>query len=180
MFVIGSDEFNPVYRGTEWQEIPPLSRIKQARANKAKIARHTLHPLGARPPVAESSHIEVGTNQHPSREDLDPELASFCQRFNLEPQFQGFESDGDEDNSDAPPDGPEIAEQSELEHFSAVLQRAQQIAVQLEKEKEKSKKCKTPNRYTGKSQMTSYRHKRARFQLAEKGFFRVFKYFDLQ
>ncbi|KAH9055106.1 hypothetical protein EDB83DRAFT_2521306 [Lactarius deliciosus] len=127
-----------------------MSRIKQARARKAKIAHHTLHPLGARPPVAESSHIEVGTNQPPGREDLDPELASFCQRFNLEPQFQGFESDGDEDDADTPPDGPEIAEQSELEHFSAVLQRAQQIAVQLEKEKEKSRKRKTPKRYTGK------------------------------
>ncbi|KAI9430470.1 hypothetical protein BJY52DRAFT_1232412 [Lactarius psammicola] len=96
-----------------------------------------LHPLGAGPPVAGFSDIEVGTD---SSEDLDLELASFCQKFDLEPQVQGFESDTDGDNtpgSDAnhdPSNEPEIAEQSELEHFSAVLQRAQQIAIWLEKE----------------------------------------------
>src|SRR6266702_3905761 len=179
------------------------SRITQARACRAEIARHVLHPLGAIPPVAEIGRIEEGEQSHQSgrsrckgtltqwtgtnsREDLDLKLASFCQRFDLEPQVQDFESDTDGDDahgSDAdqePSDGPEIAEQSELEHFSAVLQHAQQIAIQLEKEKERSRKRKTPRRYTGKSLKTSYWHKRARLQLAEKGFLGVFEYISLQ
>jgi hypothetical protein len=75
----------------------------------------------------------------------------------------------------------EIAEQSELEHFSAVLQRAQKIAIQLEKDKDKlrTRKCKTPRQYTGNSLKTKYRHKKARLQLAEKGFIGVFEYLDL-
>ena len=183
--------------------MPQKSRITQACAHRAEIARHVLHPLGAIPPVAEIGRIEEGEQSHQSgrsrckgtltqwtgtnsREDLDLELASFCQRFDLEPQVQDFESDTDGDDahgSDAdhdPSDGPEIAEQLELEHFSAVLQHAQQIAIQLEKEKEMSRKCKTPRHYTGKSLKASYQHKRARLQLAEKGFLGVFKYIGLQ
>ncbi len=180
--------------------MPRKSHITQARACRAEIARRVLHPLGAIPPVAEISHIEESEQSHQSghkgtltqwtgtnsREDLDLELASFCQRFDLEPQVQDFESDTDGDDahgSDAdhdPSNRPEIAEQSELEHFSAVLQRAQQIAIQLEKKKEMSRKRKTPRHYTGKSLKTSYRHKRARLQLAEKGFLGVFEYIGLQ
>ncbi|KAH9039781.1 hypothetical protein EDB85DRAFT_1887197 [Lactarius pseudohatsudake] len=161
--------------------MPRKSWIKLAQTHRAEIARHVLHPSDTRPPVARSSHTQTG-----STDDLDPELASFCQRFDLEPQVQDFESDGDGDNAPGPDtdhdpsDGPEISEQSELEHFSAVLQRAQQIAVQLEEEKERSRKRKTPKHYNRKSLRTSYRHKKARLQLAEKGFIGVFEYIDLQ
>ncbi|KAH9026121.1 hypothetical protein EDB85DRAFT_1893539 [Lactarius pseudohatsudake] len=74
---------------------------------------------------------------------------------------------------------PEISEQSELEHFSAVLWCAHQIAIQLETEKEKSRKRKTLKHYNGKSMRTSYQHKKARLQLAENGFFGVFEYIAL-
>ncbi|KAI9464451.1 hypothetical protein BJY52DRAFT_1221235 [Lactarius psammicola] len=117
--------------------MPRKPRITQARTRRAEMARLALHPLGAKPPVAGFSHIEAETD---SGEDLDPELASFCQKFDLEPQVQDFESDADGDNTPGsdtdhdPSNEPEIAEQSELEHFSAVLQRAQQIAIWLEKE----------------------------------------------
>ncbi|KAH9038697.1 hypothetical protein EDB85DRAFT_1887750 [Lactarius pseudohatsudake] len=179
--------------------MPRKSWIKLAQTRRAEIARHVLHPSDARPPVARSSRTQTGEPQsHQSRgngtltrwagstDDLDPELASFCQRFDLEPQVQDFESDGDGDDAPGPDtdhdpsDGPEISEQSELEHFSAVLQHAQQIAVQLEEEKERSRKRKTPKYYNGKSLRTSYRHKKARLQLAEKGFIGVFEYIDLQ
>ncbi|KAH9017872.1 hypothetical protein EDB85DRAFT_1897458 [Lactarius pseudohatsudake] len=170
--------------------MPRKSCKRQARARNAKIARRALHPLDARPPVAESGHVNTGTSQYSSREDLqvDPELASFCQRFNLEPRVQDFE---DEDRDDAhdpgnsesdrdPSDGPEIFGQSELDHFSAVLRHAQQIAIELEKENERSRKRKTPRHYTGDSLKTSYRRKKAKTQLAEKGFLGVFEYLDLQ
>ena len=65
------------------------------------------------------------------------------------------DSDLDSDTSDR----SEIIEQSELDHFSAVLQSAQQIAIQLEKEKEKSRKCKTPKQYKGNSLKTLSWHK---------------------
>ncbi|KAH9019297.1 hypothetical protein EDB83DRAFT_162376 [Lactarius deliciosus] len=139
------------------------------------MARHALNPLGARAPVADpGGHIEAGRGQDLSREDIDPELASFCQRFNLEPQVQDFESDEDGDDAD----GPEIAKQSELEHFSAVLRHAQQVAIQLEKEREISRKRKTPRQYTGNSQKTLYRRKKTKLQLAEKGFLGIFEYLD--
>ncbi|KAH8977613.1 hypothetical protein EDB86DRAFT_3249651 [Lactarius hatsudake] len=172
--------------------MPRRSCKSQARARNAKIACRALHPLDARPPVAESGHVEAGTSQYLSREDLDPELASFCQRFNLEPRVQDFE---DEDRDDAhdglegpgnsesdhdPSNEPEISGQSELDHFSMVLQHAQQIAIELEKEKERSRKRKTPRHYTGNSLKTSYRRKKTKVQLAEKGFLGVFEYLDLQ
>jgi hypothetical protein len=71
-----------------------------------------------------------------SSDDVHQELASFCQTFNIEPQVQDFE-DGDSDDAasallDLDWDHskvPEITEQSELDHFSAVLQCAQQTVI---------------------------------------------------
>ncbi|KAH9053760.1 hypothetical protein EDB87DRAFT_1704770 [Lactarius vividus] len=154
--------------------MPRKSRKQLAHIRNAEIARHALNPLGARAPVADAGHIEAGRGQDSSREDIDPELTSFCQRFNLEPQVQDFESDEDGDDTD----GPEIAEQSELEHFSAVLRHAQQVAIQLEREREVSRKRRTPRQYTGNSQKTLYRRKKTKLQLAEKGFLGIFEYLD--
>ena len=130
-----------------------------------------------------------GTSQGSSSEDIDPELAGFCQRFNFEPRVQDFDGDGDRedthesrglDSDHDPSDRSEIIEQSELDHFSAVLQCAQQIASQLEKEKDKSRKRKTPKQYRGNSLKTLSRRKRAKLQLAEKGFLGVFEFLNLQ
>ncbi|KAH9038883.1 hypothetical protein EDB85DRAFT_1887649 [Lactarius pseudohatsudake] len=92
--------------------MPQKTCKKLAHIRNAEMACHALNPLGPRAPVADPGHIEAGRGQDSSREDIDPKLASFCQRFNLEPQVQDFESDED---------GPEITKQSELEHFSTVL-----------------------------------------------------------
>jgi hypothetical protein len=43
-----------------------------------------------------------------------------------------------------------------------------------------SRKRKTPKRYTGNSLKTLHRHKKARLQLATKGFLGVFEYLELQ
>ena len=123
-------------------------------------------------------------------EGIDEELASFCHRFNLEPRIPDCDDDGDggdlgggdnaDHDADQPPDEAEIVEQSELDHFCAVLQCAQQIAVQLEKEKNESRKRKTPKQYAGNSLKTLSRRKQARLQLAEKGFLGVFEFLDHQ
>ncbi|KAF8266886.1 hypothetical protein EI94DRAFT_1701400 [Lactarius quietus] len=167
--------------------MPRKSRIKRARAHKAEMARHALYPMHATPPVADFSQNEAGTSEVSSSNDVDPELASFCQRFNLEPQVQHFGDDGDRDDApSAHPDSDhdhskvsDIVEESELDHFSAVLQRAQQIAIQLEKEKQHSRKRKTPKQYKGNSLKTISRHKRTKLQLAEKGFLGVFEFLNL-
>jgi hypothetical protein len=119
-------------------------------------------------------------------ENLDPELVSFCDRFGLDPQVSdlgnvrgGNDTCGSE-GPDADPDGPDITKQLELEHFTAVLQCAQQVAIQLKKDKLKSRKRKTPRQYTGNSLRTLHRHKKARIQLSEKGFLGVFEYLELQ
>lgn len=104
----------------------------------------------------------------------------FCQRFNLEPQVQQVEDNGD--NDDAHGSGgldSEIVEQSELDHFSAVLRCAQQIAIQLDKDKDKSRKRKIPRQYKGNSLKTISRRKRAKLQLAEKGFLGIFEFLNL-
>ena len=78
---------------------------------------------------------QTGTSQFSSEDELDPDLASFCQRFNLDPQVPDFE-DGDEDLDLS--DELEIVEQLELDYFCAVLQCAQQVAIEQEREKMKS------------------------------------------
>ena len=123
---------------------------------------------------------EARSHSHNGQE-LDPELANFCRRFNLDPQVPDFEDDtpGTE-GLDADLDGPDITKQSDLDRFSAVLHCAQQVAIQLEIEKLESRKRKTPRQYTGNSLRTLQRHKRSRLQLAEKGYHGVFDYIDLQ
>ncbi|KAI9435884.1 hypothetical protein BJY52DRAFT_1230699 [Lactarius psammicola] len=118
--------------------MPRKPRITQARTRRAEMDLVTLKRVSSHQSGREGTLTQW--TETDSGEDLDPELASFCQKFDLEPQVQDFESDADGDDtpgSDAdhdPSNEPEIAEQSELEHFSAVLQRAQQIAIWLEKE----------------------------------------------
>ena len=60
-----------------------------------------------------------------------------------------------EDNDDySSSDSSEIIEESALEHFSAVLQEAQRLAVQAEKAR--NERNQRPKRYTGKSATTMY------------------------
>ena len=71
---------------------------------------------------------------------------------------------GDEDDNAS--DTPEIVELSEIEHFTAVLQYAQRLAVEAERAKKRTQATHPP----GKSERTMRRHKRAQRMLAEKGF----------
>ena len=67
-------------------------------------------------------------------------------------------------------DGPEIVEQSELDHFNTILQKAQRIAA------EAGKSQKRPKKYNGKSERTLKRHKRYQEELAKQGYLPVFEF----
>jgi hypothetical protein len=59
-------------------------------------------------------------------------------------------------------------EDTALRHFNAVLQQAQQVAIQAQRDKDAARK--RPRRYDKKSKSTLYRQKKAREDLASKGF----------
>ena len=68
--------------------------------------------------------------------------------------------------------GLEIVEQSALDHFNAVLQKAQELAAKAERENPR----KRPRKYTGKSKRTLKRRKTFQEDLAKKGFLSVFDF----
>ena len=77
-----------------------------------------------------------------------------------------------EDNDDySSSNSSEIIEESALEHFSAVLQEAQRLAIQAEKAR--NERNQWPKRYTGKSATTMYRHKKEQEKMASKGFLKL-------
>ncbi|KAH9966169.1 hypothetical protein BGW80DRAFT_1254820 [Lactifluus volemus] len=80
---------------------------------------------------------------------------------------------GDDDSSSS--DSDDVSEVSELEHFSAMLQKAQQLAVQAQQISTAQKRP----RVTEKSRSTLYRQKRARKDLIEKGFYPLAEYVAL-
>jgi hypothetical protein len=92
----------------------------------------------------------------PSRVD-DPELDQY-----LSSQFTDNESDDD------------IIEESALDRFNAILQKAQQVAAQAERERRKT--CKRPRTYNGKSERTLKRRKQSKDNLKQKGFLSVFDF----
>lgn len=92
----------------------------------------------------------------------------------LQPVVQECEDGhGEEEiHVEEPYNGLEIVEQSALDHFNAVLQKAQRAATEAQKEKPR----KRPKRYDGKSKRTLKRHKNFREDLAKKGFLSVFDF----
>ena len=78
---------------------------------------------------------------------------------------------GDRSDCSDPPDGPDDSdvEQSVLQQFASALQRAQEIAVQIERD-QKCQKRRTPKTYRGNSRTTLYRREKAHKSLASKGF----------
>ena len=78
----------------------------------------------------------------------------------------------EETDSEEPCHGLEIVEQSELDHFSAVLQKAQELAA----EAERKKTGKRPRHYDGKSKRTLKRHKKKQEALAAQGYLSVFDF----
>jgi 5-methylcytosine-specific restriction endonuclease McrA len=72
----------------------------------------------------------------------------------------------------------EVVEETALEHFSAILQQAQQLAMKAEKDQHASRK--RPVYYTGKSKRTEYRRKKARRDLATKGFLSLQEFAELR
>jgi hypothetical protein len=66
----------------------------------------------------------------------------------------------------------EIVEQSTLDHFNFVLQKAQELAAEAEKKKPR----KHPKRYNGKSKKTLKRRKKIKENLAKQGYLSVFEF----
>lgn len=78
----------------------------------------------------------------------------------------------EETNLEKQYDGLEIVEQSALDHFNSILQKAQKLAAKAEKNKSQ----KRPKRYEGKSKRTLKRRKKCGEDLAKKGFLSVFEF----
>ena len=89
----------------------------------------------------------------------------------LQPAVEECEGGQTEEETDLD-DGLEIVEQSALNHFSAILQKAQSLAAEAEKKNPR----KRPKRYTGKSEKTLKRRKKHREDLAKKGYLSVFEF----
>ncbi|KAN0128911.1 hypothetical protein V8E53_013284, partial [Lactarius tabidus] len=76
------------------------------------------------------------------------------------------EDPGSDTDLDNLADGPK---QSDVEHFTSMLQEAQRIAVEIRRGEEERKR-KTPKTYRGNSKKTQYCHEKARKALVSKGF----------
>ena len=114
---------------------------------------------------------------------LDSEPESFCQKFSLSPAIResGDEPEGHhgrssdkESNLQDNCDGPEIIEQSKFGHFVSVLQEAQRVAVEAQREKDKQST--RPKTYTRKSRTSSWRYKKHQDDLMKQGYFPVFDF----
>jgi hypothetical protein len=92
----------------------------------------------------------------PSRVD-DPELDQCA-----------FGQSTDEESAD------DITEESALDKFNMILQKARRVSEQAEKERRKT--CKQPRTYHGKSERTLKRCKQFKDNLAQKGFLSVFDF----
>ncbi len=92
----------------------------------------------------------------PSRVD-EPELGQ-C--------FFGQSTDDESDDN--------IIEESALDQFNTILQKAQQVSIQAERERRKT--CKRLRTYTGKSEITLKWHKQFKDNLEKKGFLSVFNF----
>jgi hypothetical protein len=94
----------------------------------------------------------------------------------LQPADEKDEGAQGEDRTDLEEsyDGLEIVEQSALDHFNAVLLKAQRTAAKAEKEKPR----KRPRQYDGKSKRTLKRHKKYREDLAKQGYLSVFEFVE--
>lgn len=92
----------------------------------------------------------------------------------LQPAVEECESGHEEEEMDidGPYDGLEIVEQSALDHFNAILQKAQSVAAEAEREKPR----KRPRRYEGKSKRTLKRREKCREELAKQGYLSVFDF----
>ncbi len=86
-------------------------------------------------------------------------------------ECEGGQEEG-EIETEEPCDCPEIVEQSALDHFSSILQKAQKLAAEAERKKHP----KHPKQYDGKSTRTLKRQKKCWEDLAKQGYLLVFEF----
>ncbi len=68
----------------------------------------------------------------------------------------------------------DIIKELALDQFNTILQKAQQVSAQAERERRKT--CKQPRTYNGKSERMLKRHKQFKDNLEKKGFLSVFNF----
>ncbi|KAF7361462.1 RNF220 domain-containing protein [Mycena sanguinolenta] len=104
--------------------------------------------------------------------DIDPSLIEIIGRFEIIDDYDDLGAlEMEDDCEDDREDETEIQELSELENFTAVLKRAQEIAVAREREKEKGRK--RARHYTGNSRRTQERRAKINRDMRAKGFLSV-------
>ena len=91
-----------------------------------------------------------------------------------EPEGHHGRSSDKESNLQVNCDGPEITEQSKFGHFVSVLQEAQRVAVEAQREKDKQRT--RPKTYTRKSRTSSWRYKKHQDDLMKQGYLPVFDF----
>jgi len=90
-----------------------------------------------------------------------------------------LEDSGDGADHSDQSDGPDLVEQTALQQFASTLQEAQQLAVQLERDKARQKR-KTPKTYQGDSRMMLYCREKVRKALASEGFLDIGSFMALK
>ena len=105
----------------------------------------------------------------PPNEALEDRLPSRVDDPEIDQCFFS-QSTNDESNDD-------ITEELALNQFNVILQKAQQVSEQAEKERRKT--CKRPRTYNGKSKRTLKRCKQFKDNLKQKGFLSVFDFITL-
>lgn len=157
-------------------------KSKAHRASVRNLLSHSKTPSA--PLVAETSiHDTLDTSPKPPttpcgqshtqeiHAPFDPNLIEIIGRFDdLENDFPDLYGPAETDEEDEQ-DDTEIQEISVLEHFTEVLQKAQQAATAAEREREKSNK--RPHQYDGTSKRSRRRHDLTRRELGKQGFISV-------
>jgi hypothetical protein len=167
--------------------MPRKTRANHARAeNLRKITRKPKASIEEVPdeepipavqvphPLAESH--EMSTSNGHNSDDIDPELLDIIGALrgtamvDDEDDVSELGSENDEDEI------PEIQEISALEQFSSTLQKAHDLALAAEREREKGRK--RPKRYHGNSLRTKQRCRQLGREFSEKGFHSVKEWFQ--
>ncbi|KAH8978506.1 hypothetical protein EDB86DRAFT_2836683 [Lactarius hatsudake] len=123
--------------------------------------------------VAETESYFADSNPDPeAEEEVSASVAIEVDDEDEPNQVETEDADSDTDLDNGP-------ERPDVERFSSMLQEAQRLAVQIEKD-EQAQKRKTPKTYRGDSKKTQYRREKARKDLASKGFLNLVSFMALK
>lgn len=119
-----------------------------------------------------SLYLPLTASSHAKNKD-NVDIRSLDSPLDSPPQpAEGDQWEKEIDLDDPSDDDLEIVEQSELDHFCAILQKAQRLAADAERETTKSRK--RPRKYDGKSKRTLKRREKEQERLEKEGQLSVF------